>query len=67
MMRVCLVRYRAVAAARRLRTEHDAAAQVQDLCAGELWPDGTSARPLPAHAVAQGDVARADEAKSHRR
>ncbi len=27
-----------------------------------LWPDGTSARPLPAHAVAQGDVARAFEA-----
>jgi mono/diheme cytochrome c family protein len=24
-----------------------------------LWSDGTSARPLPAHAVAQGDVARA--------
>ena len=29
-----------------------------------LWPDGTSARPLPAHAVAQGDVARAAEAKT---
>jgi mono/diheme cytochrome c family protein len=24
-----------------------------------LWPDGTSARPLPANVVAQGDVARA--------
>ncbi len=23
-----------------------------------LWPDGTSARPLPAHVVAQGDLAR---------
>ena len=29
-----------------------------------LWPDGTSARPLPAHVVAQGDVARAAEAKT---
>jgi mono/diheme cytochrome c family protein len=29
-----------------------------------LWPDGTSARPLPAHVVAQGDVARATEAKT---
>ena len=29
-----------------------------------LWPDGTSARPLPAHAVAQGDVERAAEAKT---
>jgi mono/diheme cytochrome c family protein len=27
-----------------------------------LWPDGSSARPLPAHVVAQGDVARAAEA-----
>lgn len=27
-----------------------------------LWPDGTSARPLPAHVVAQGDVERAAEA-----
>src|SRR5262249_19070921 len=25
-----------------------------------LWSDGTSARPLPPHAVAQGDVARAE-------
>jgi mono/diheme cytochrome c family protein len=25
----------------------------------QLWSDGTSARPLPAHTVAQGDVARA--------
>ena len=24
----------------------------------EIWPDGTSARPLPEHAVAQGDLAR---------
>ncbi|HVZ51927.1 MAG TPA: cytochrome c [Pseudolabrys sp.] len=24
-----------------------------------LWPDGTSARPLPDHVVAQGDLARA--------
>lgn len=24
----------------------------------ELWPDGTSARPLPEHTVAQGDLAR---------
>ena len=29
-----------------------------------VWPDGTSARPLPAHVVAQGDVALADEAKT---
>jgi mono/diheme cytochrome c family protein len=29
-----------------------------------LWPDGTSARPLPADVVAQGDVARAAEAKT---
>ena len=29
-----------------------------------LWPDGTSARPLPAHVVAQGDVASATEAKT---
>ena len=28
-----------------------------------LWPDGTSARPLPAHVVAQGDIERAQEAK----
>ena len=28
----------------------------------ELWPDGASARPLPAGAVAQGDVERAAEA-----
>ena len=27
----------------------------------KLWPDGTSARPLPADTVAQGDVARAAE------
>ncbi|HVU20497.1 MAG TPA: cytochrome c [Rhizomicrobium sp.] len=26
-----------------------------------LWPDGTSARPLPAHAVARGAVARHDQ------
>jgi mono/diheme cytochrome c family protein len=29
-----------------------------------LWPDGSSARPLPAHVVAQGDVARAAAAKT---
>jgi mono/diheme cytochrome c family protein len=29
-----------------------------------LWPDGTSARPLPSHVVAQGDVERAAEAKT---
>jgi mono/diheme cytochrome c family protein len=29
-----------------------------------LWPDGTSARPLPNHVVAQGDVTRAAEAKT---
>ena len=29
-----------------------------------LWPDGSSARPLPAHVVAQGDVERASEAKT---
>jgi len=29
-----------------------------------LWPDGTSARPLPGHVVAQGDVERAAEAKT---
>jgi mono/diheme cytochrome c family protein len=29
-----------------------------------LWSDGTSARPLPAHTVAQGDVARAAGEKS---
>lgn len=29
-----------------------------------LWPDGSSARPLPAHVVAQGDVRRAEEAKT---
>ena len=29
-----------------------------------LWRDGTSARPLPAHVVAQGDVTRAAEAKT---
>jgi mono/diheme cytochrome c family protein len=28
-----------------------------------LWEDGTSARPLPAHTVAQGDLARDDAAK----
>ena len=27
-----------------------------------LWQDGTSARPLPAHVVAQGDLARAAQA-----
>ncbi len=30
--------------------------------AAELWPDGTSARPLPAHVVAQGDLDRDKEA-----
>lgn len=30
----------------------------------QLWPDGSSARPLPAHVVAQGDVERAAEAKT---
>jgi mono/diheme cytochrome c family protein len=30
----------------------------------QLWSDGTSARPLPAHTVAQGDVARAAAEKS---
>ena len=29
-----------------------------------LWPDGSSARPLPADVVAQGDAARAAEAKT---
>jgi mono/diheme cytochrome c family protein len=29
-----------------------------------LWPDGTSARPVPAHVVAQGDLERAKEAKN---
>lgn len=29
-----------------------------------LWSDGTSARPLPAHTVAQGDLARDQAAKS---
>jgi mono/diheme cytochrome c family protein len=29
-----------------------------------LWPDGSDARPLPAHVVAQGDVERAAEAKN---
>lgn len=29
-----------------------------------LWPDGSSARPLPAHVVAQGAVARAAAAKT---
>ena len=29
-----------------------------------LWPDGSSARPLPAHVVAQGDVERARAAKT---
>jgi mono/diheme cytochrome c family protein len=29
-----------------------------------LWPDGSSARPLPPHGVAQGDVERAHEAKT---
>jgi mono/diheme cytochrome c family protein len=28
-----------------------------------LWPDGTSARPLPDHVVARGDGQRRDEAK----
>lgn len=28
----------------------------------DFWSDGASARPLPAHVVAQGDGARADEA-----
>lgn len=30
----------------------------------QLWPDGSSARPLPPHVVAQGDVERAAEAKT---
>lgn len=30
----------------------------------KLWADGTSARPLPAHVVAQGDLARAKEAST---
>jgi mono/diheme cytochrome c family protein len=29
-----------------------------------LWPDGSSARPLPANVVAQGDVERAEQAKT---
>ena len=29
-----------------------------------LWPDGSSARPLPDHVVAQGDVQRAATAKA---
>jgi mono/diheme cytochrome c family protein len=29
-----------------------------------LWPDGSSARPLPAHVLAQGGVERAAEAKN---
>jgi mono/diheme cytochrome c family protein len=29
-----------------------------------LWPDGSSARPLPAHVVAQGDVERAEQART---
>jgi mono/diheme cytochrome c family protein len=29
-----------------------------------LWSDGTSARPLPAHVVAQGDLARDEAAKN---
>jgi mono/diheme cytochrome c family protein len=29
-----------------------------------LWPDGSSARPLPANVVAQGDVERAREART---
>jgi mono/diheme cytochrome c family protein len=29
-----------------------------------LWPDGTAARPLPEHVVAQGDVERAAAAKT---
>jgi mono/diheme cytochrome c family protein len=29
-----------------------------------LWPDGSSARPLPPHVVAQGDVERAQEAST---
>jgi mono/diheme cytochrome c family protein len=28
----------------------------------ELWPDGSSARPLPEHIVAQGDLARDNDA-----
>jgi mono/diheme cytochrome c family protein len=30
----------------------------------DLWPDGTSARPLPAHVVAQGDLAREDAVRN---
>jgi mono/diheme cytochrome c family protein len=29
-----------------------------------IWPDGTSARPLPEHVVARGDLARDAEAKT---
>ena len=29
-----------------------------------LWPDGASARPLPPHVIAQGDVERAEEAST---
>lgn len=29
-----------------------------------LWPDGAAARPLPEHVVAQGDVARAEQART---
>jgi mono/diheme cytochrome c family protein len=29
-----------------------------------LWPDGSSARPLPAHVVAQGDVERAEQTRT---
>jgi len=30
----------------------------------DLWPDGTSARPLPEGVLAQGEIARADAAKN---
>jgi mono/diheme cytochrome c family protein len=32
--------------------------------AADLWSDGTSARPLPANVVAQGDLARDDEGRN---
>lgn len=32
--------------------------------AAGLWPDGTSARPLPAHVVAQGDLKRDHDIKN---
>lgn len=32
--------------------------------AAKFWPDGTSARPLPEHVVAQGDLAREQDAKN---